>query len=264
MIYLKNKVVTSSSMRFEYSIDDGKTLKTVEFYLVADKEDIKIDELDVETNTNKNNTLSLKDDNLIEVDVNYIGFEDIFYKDFYFNFLFDDDSSEKSNRFKIEPIGRKDLYGIVSKMKFDFDRLWTVSGTKCLLFVKNPTAEMCPKCYNKELQQRISTNCDYCNNTGQVKMYIPIEFKARIVKTQTQQAVTPKGIVVYSTSIFTTFARLNFILGNIIFDITSRQFYEIKGASISNVSGVRSSTRITAQYIPSNDSRVIPLLELIP
>jgi len=91
MIYLKNKVVTSSSMRFEYSIDDGKTLKTVEFYLVADKEDIKIDELDVETNTNKNNTLSLKDDNLIEVDVNYIGFEDIFYKDFYFNFLFDDD-----------------------------------------------------------------------------------------------------------------------------------------------------------------------------
>ena len=261
MVNLKNKIVTSSSMRFEFNTD--KEIKNIEFFLVSNKEDIKIDEFNVETKTNKNNTLLLKDNNLLEIDVNYIGFENIFYKDFYFNFIFTDDTNDYTNNFKIEPKGRKDLYGIVNKMKFDFDKLWTVSGTTCILFVKNPTAEMCPKCYNKELKQRISTNCKHCNNTGQIKSYIPIEFKTRIVKTQTQQAVTPTGIVVYSTSIFTTFARLNFLLGNIMFDVTSRQFFEIKGASVSNVSGIRSSTRITAQYVPSNDSRVIPLLELI-
>ena len=262
MITIKPSVVTSSNLKFEFFSEEE--IKTIEFYLISDKNDIKIDELDVQTKTNKNNTMFLRAENLIEIDVNYIGFEDIFYKDFYFVFINTDDKKDNSNNFKIEPKGRKDLYGIVNKMKFDFDKLWTVSGTKCILFVKNPSAEMCPKCYNKELKQRISTKCDYCNNTGQVKLYIPIEFKARIVKTQTQQAVTPNGIVVYSTSIFTTFARLNFILGNVIFDTTSRQFFEIKGATISNVSGVRSSTRITAQYIPSNDSRVLQLIDLIP
>ena len=48
-----------------------------------------------------------------------------------------------------------------------------------------------------------------------------------------------------------------------MFDLTTREFFEIKNANVASIGGVRTSTQITAQFVPSNDARVKPLLPLL-
>jgi len=80
---------------------------------------------------------------------------------------------------------------------------------------------------------------------------------------ETQQFVNEKGVNIINLAIYTTFARLNFTLESIMFDLTTREFFEIKNANVASIGGVRTSTQITAQFVPSNDARVKPLLPLL-
>jgi len=261
MIDIKILLITAGNLEFKIITDSE--YDTIVLKMKTENTTIEMDSYDLINDKSKNNILIKKDDDIYEVEVNMIEFDFIFYKDFYFELLKDGKVVETSSAFKLEPKGRKDLYGIVNKLMFDFERLWSISGTECALFVKNLESQPCPECYDDDLGQRISTNCSMCNGTGQINHYIPIYFKARRIKTQSQQVITDKGITFYNLAIYTTFSRLDFVLGSIMFDLTTREFFEIKNANEASIGGVRTSTQITAQIIPSNDARIKPLFPLL-
>ena len=259
MISVEFELVTAANL--EVNIITDKDYDKISLYMSSNDSNIELDYC--LNNVSKNNILIHKGDNKYEIDVNMIQFDFIYYKDFYFEIKKDDELVDTSEVFKIEPKGRKDLYGIVNKLKISFEKLWLISGTECALIVENPVAQKCSKCWDEELGQRISSECTECDGTGETTEYIPIYFKGRKVKNNTQQVVTDKGIRIYNIAVYTTFDRLNFILGSIIFDITTREFFEVKNALAASIGGVRTSTRITAQQIPSNDARVTKLLKIV-
>jgi len=255
------KLITASNLEFEILSD--KDYNYLELIVIVDGVEIKLDRLNTETGKSETNILLKKDTNLFEVDLNLVEFEYIYYKDFQFVLYKDDEIVEKSQAFKMQPKGRKDLYGIISKLIYDFNRLWTISGTECALFIKEPLAQKCPYCWDEDLKQYISTDCPHCSGSGVITPYKPVYFKARRVRTETQQFVNEKGVNIINLAIYTTFARLNFTLESIMFDLTTREFFEIKNANVASIGGVRTSTQITAQFVPSNDARVKPLLPLL-
>jgi len=258
---LNLKLITASNLEFEVLTD--KDYNYLELVVLVDGVEIRLDRLEVQTGKSDTGILLKKDKNIYEVDLNLVEFEYIYYKDFQFILYKDEEVVEKSKSFKMEPKGRKDLYGIISKLIYDFNRLWTISGTECALFIREPLAQKCPYCWDKDLKQYISSKCTHCNGSGVLSAYKPIYFKARRVRTETQQFVNEKGVNIINLAIYTTFARLNFTLESIIFDLTTREFFEIKNANIASIGGVRTSTQITAQFVPSNDARVKPLLPLL-
>jgi len=260
MIIVDFSLITAANLEIKITADEE--YDKISFLLKNDPDNIEIDYWENEKGS-KNNILIKKNDNEFEIDVNMIEFDLIYYKDFYFKTYKDGDEKEESGVFKIEPKGRKDLYGIVNKLKVSFRKLWLLSGTECALIIENPTAEHCSDCWDEELGQRITSECKTCNGTGVTNKYTPIYFKARKVKSNSQQVVTDKGITIYNIAVYTTFNRLNFILGAILFDLTTREFFEIKNSLPASIGGVRTSTRITAQQIPSNDSRVKQLLKIV-
>lgn len=253
-------LITNSSVDVQFDINFQYTL--VKLLLIDQDKQIEMDRIAKNSKKGNRNILLAKNNNVWEISANFIDITFLFYKDFLFQFFNGNDLVAESNTFKIEPNGKKDLYGIVNKLFFDFEKLWGISGTECILFVNNPNVQKCPYCWDYELNQRISTSCPHCID-GVIKEYIPLEFKARKIKTETNQSVTGKGISIINLSIYTTFSRYYFILGDIIFDNTTREFLEIKNAVPASVGGVRTSTALTTQAISINDKRVENLIPYI-
>lgn len=250
-------LITSSNVDVKLNIDFKYDL--VLLVMVEDNEQVEMDRLLPFSNEGNQKIILKKKDTEWSISANFINITYLFYKDFRFEFFSNGELVAKTDNFKIEPKGKKNLYGIVNKLLFDFNKLWSVSGTTCTLFKENPTAQKCSYCWDFDLNQRISTDCPYCEN-GVVNEFISFDFKARNIKTQTSQITTPKGIEIINLTLYTTFSRFSFVLGDIFFDNTTRDFYEIKNAVPASVGGVRTSTSLTAQRIDINDDRVKKLI----
>lgn len=253
------ELITSSSINIKIPSVDYDVAK---LKMLSDSEEIEIDILSKDTLMGVNKVINVKQNNIWEISANFINIYYLFYKEFFFEFKKDGKVIAKTNLFKVEPKGRRNLYGIVNKMVFDFDKLWNVSGTNCELFLENPLATKCSFCWDFELNQRISSVCPYCDN-GFSRKFIPISFKARRIRTETNQVTSDKGLNIIETVIYTTFDRNNFLLESIFFDRTTREFFEIKNANTASIGGVRTSTSITAQKVDISDVRVEKLLPLI-
>lgn len=263
MIKIYPEIVLITSSTIEVKIDIDVKYDLVKLMMRESEKDIEIDRLGNLSQRGINGVLLKKRKNLWEISANFIQIIYLFYKDFYFIFSDGDQTVAQTSSFKLEPNGRKNLYGIVNKLIFDFEKLWNVSGTQCYLFMKNPLAAKCPYCWDEDLQQSISTTCPHCDG-GITNKYIPIGFKARKMNTRTSQFVNNKGVKVNSSILYTTFDRNNFLLEDLFFDTTTREFLEIKNASTASIGGVRTSTSLTSEVVDINDDRVKILIPLIP
>ena len=263
MVNLTPEIILITASTVDVKIDFSGDYDTVRLLMIESGETFETDRMGQFSNIGINKVLFKKGNNIWQIEANFIEIYYLFYKDFYFQFEKDGKEVAKSFTFRIEPQGRKNLYGIVNKLLFDFNKLWSVSGTECYLFVKNPSSSKCTYCWDPDLGQTIATNCPHCDN-GVVTEYVPIKFKARKIRTQSAQAVTSKGVEVNSTSMYSTFDRHNFLLETICFDITTREFLEIKNAQAASIGGVRTSTSLTVQLVDVNDDRVKKLIPLIP
>ncbi len=259
----KIKLITASNIEIEINTSDLE-YDTIKLMMVEEGADIEMDRMSKNDKEGMNKVLFKKSDTLWQVSANFIDLMYLYYKDFYFQFLKDGNIVAQTNKFKIEPEGRRNLYGIVNKLLYDFNRLWQISGTECIFFMPNPFAEKCPYCWDEDLGQRISTVCEYCKNTGTTNEFIPIRFKARRIRTQTIQNVSSKGVLIKNLVVYTTFSRLNFVLENLFFDTTTREFFQIKNAVPASIGGVRTSTSLTAESVDITDDRVKKLISYLP
>jgi len=259
---VEKRLITASTLEFKINTDVD--YEEIALIVIIDDSDIEIDRYNKSKDESVSGIILKKDTDIYEINLNLVTYEYIYYKDFKF-ILYDKDGNkvDESATMKMEPKGRKELYGIISKLRYDFHKLWLLSGTECALFVKNASADKCPECWDADLGQYVSSECPHCNGTGYQVGYTPVYFQARKVKSSTSQYTSEKGVNIITTAIYTTFERLNFTLESIFFDLTTREFYEVKNALTASTGGVRTSTRITAQFVPSNDARVKPLLKLL-
>ena len=250
-------LITASSV--DVHLDVKPEYKIVTLIMLADDKEIEMDRLILPSNEGIKKIIMKKKDTEWSLSANFINISYLFYKDFRLEFYNKGKIVAQSNSFKIEPKGKKNLYGIVNKMLFDFNKLWIVSGETCTLFKENPVAQKCEYCWDFDLDQRISTDCPHCEG-GIVNEFIGFDFKARKIKTQTNQIVAAKGVEIINLMLYVTFSRFNFVLGDIFFDNATRNFFEIKNAVPASVGGVRTSTSLTAQLIDINDDRVKKLI----
>jgi len=258
MIEASVSIISISEGVVSFSLDDDYDV--IELVLDKDNDTISIDKLSKD-NKSIAGVLRYKDASNVIIDMNLVALENIYYKDFYLRFIDSDGNVvDETNHFSLTATGGSlRSLGIVNKLQHDFKIQARTIGTDLLVFVPNPMAKKCPECWDEKLGQKIKTNCSACSDSGIQDAYIIYKISTRRIKTQTQQSVSDKGITFYNTALFLTFARLNFTLGIFMYDRGTKEFFEIKNATYSNISGIRTSSSVTAQYVPSNDSRVTPL-----
>ena len=255
--------ITSSSVElyFEENISDYPYIKLV---VVLDNTSILLDLYSKEQDVSDYDIITIPNKHTLKIDVNMVQLDFLYYKSFIIEFLNEDkETVAKTNTFNVSPNGKKHLYGIINKMQHDYDRLWTLSGTTCIYFVKSHIQDHCEFCYDKELKQVVNTNCSHCKGSGHKNIYTPVVFKARKIKTDTNQFVNEKGVRVVNVSTFNTFNRLNFTLGSFFYDKTTRDYFEIKDAHKASIGGVKTSTTIIGEQLATNDVRVAPLLQTL-
>jgi len=253
-------LITSSTVDIELS--EKPDYDVAKLKMILNNDVVEVDFLSRGMTIGINRVIRIKSDTVWEISANYINIYYLFYKDFYFEFYKDNTLIAKTSSFKVEPKGKKNLYGIVNKLLYDFNRLWELSGTVCTLFIQNPLASKCSYCWDFDLNQRVSSVCPYCDG-GYINNYIMMDFKARRINTQTAQVTSEKGINIIEQATYTTFDRNNFLLEEIFFDNTTKEFFEIKNANTASIGGVRTSTSLNAQRLETSDVRVQKLLPLL-
>lgn len=172
---------------------------------------------------------------------------------------------DETEHFMLQPDKKDALYGIVRKLHHDFSLQAKLSGTSLAFFFEDDlTKEHCPVCWDNEIGQRISSSCDTCNGTGYLQTgLVKREVLSMKQKNQAKQLYEGKGLSFEETAVFTTYDRLDFTKGILFYDTGDKEIYEITDRNISNVGGIRTSTRIIASSIKPNDTRVDKIRDLI-
>ena len=234
--------------------------KAVLWMSQAGGEDTNLDVYNANTDSSINHIIRIHaDSGKISIDLNRLPFDSIYYKNFYMQFLDDKDNEvDRTVVFQISPKGKEALYGIVNKLTFEFNQLARFSGTTVRVFTRSLVAGRCPKCWDEELQQPISSACD-CGS----KQFTWVDILARKVKTQSKQEFDDTGANIREKTVFQTYARVDFIKGSFFADLGSKEIYEISDRNIASIGGVRTSTMFIGKLVQPNDVRVAGILDLL-
>jgi len=220
---------------------------------------IVVDTLSIEGNTNKNPVITQNQDGSFSVDINRINYTTVYYKDFYFAFYDGSTFVDQTYVVSLDPETESHFLGIVNKLNHDFNIEVKFSGTEGRIFRSDVTDIVCD-CWDTILKQSSNSNCPNCNGTGTViSELIPIDFKMKRIKSSRSEFINSKGVEIHSQAAFLTYSRLDFSIGIIFLDKNTGIFYEVKNANIAHIGGIRTSTKVIAMRIPSNDSRVLQL-----
>ena len=258
---LNVEIVSKTYSTFSFTIPTGITFDEVVMY-ISEKDSmatILVDKLGINGNTNKNPILTRDQNGIFHVDINRVSYTTVFYKDFYFA-LFDGSAFiDQTYPVSIAPKVEPHFLGIVNKLNNDYDIEVRFSGTTGRMFKADIQDDKCD-CWDPVLKQSDNSSCELCNGTGTViSELIPVDFTLKRIKSSRSEFIAEKGKEIISQNIFLTYSRLDFSIGHIFLDLNTHIFYEIKNANIAHIGGIRTSTRIVALRVPSNDSRVVLL-----
>lgn len=254
-------VVAKTYSTFSFTINETINFDEVIMY-ISEKDSpatVLVDKLTVNGNANQNPIISQDANGIFHVDINRVNYTTVFYKDFYFAFFDGSTFVDQTSPISIAPKVEPHFLGIVNKLNHDFEIEVKFSGSNGRMFKSDVGDEPC-ECWDEILKQSSNSMCTMCNGTGTlVHELIPIEFKLKRIKSQRSEFIDSKGKEIVSQNVFLTYSRLDFSIGQIFLDTNTHIFYEIKTANIAHIGGIRTSTRIVALRIPSNDSRVVQL-----
>jgi len=253
MIKIGVKKLTNSS--FEVVLKEDFDYSEVKIYLKVKEFEDFIPFGRCKTNGEHEAGLSLKD-GVFKINVTSLIFEDIYDKVFYFAF-FDDsgDLIDASEHFKVFPEVNKALKGVSNKLRHDFEISSKFSGVFLQLYIPNLLEAKCAKCWDYELEQKISSKCD-C----QGERYFKVPFLSKKTKTQTSQVFEKSGQVTREVVLFQTYARLDFTKGLFIKDPTNGEYFEIQDRTVANIGGNRTSTVLQLTTLNANDIRIANLI----
>ena len=116
----------------------------------------------------------------------------------------------------------------------------------------------CPKCWDEELSQPISSTCD-CGGSS----YNSVDILVRKIKTQSKQEYNDTGSKMREQAVFQTYARTDFVKGTLFANLGDKEIYEVVDRTIANIGGVRTSTVFIGSLIKPNDARVADILDLL-
>lgn len=254
-------ITRNTASSFKFTIGTAITFAKAKLWLREPSgDDIELDIYSASTNKSVANIIRVDTGTgEIAVDLNRLPFDSIYYKSFFVQFLdIDDVQIDTTSIFQISPLGKESLYGIVNKLTFDFEQLANFSGTNIRLFTKSLVEKRCPRCWDEELSQPISSTCD-CGGSR----YNSVDILARKIKTQSKQEYNDTGSKIREQAIFQTYARTDFIKGTLFVDLGNKEIYEVVDRTIANIGGVRTSTMFIGSLIKSNDARVAGIIDLI-
>jgi len=261
---IRVSVTDGTSTSFRFVLNSDIDFDQADLYLTTEGEQMHVDSVTEAGSLGLYQILFINPETgVFSVNLNEVQFETIYYKDFKVVFLKDNETIDETVSFQVTPIGAEPLYGVVNKLRFDFEKLATLSGVQIRVFLPNLLSQKCPDCWDEELGQAISSSCNSCGGDSVLEKYRPLDIIARKIKTQAKQQYDTAGIDERESVIFNTYARADFIKGIIVADLTSKQFYEIAERTVANIGGIRTSTTLVVALIKSSDSRVKKLIPLL-
>jgi len=258
---LSISITRNTASSFKFTIATAITFSKAKLYLrESSGGDVELDIYNASTNESIANIIRVDTGTgEITVDLNRLPFDSIYYKSFFIQFLdIDDIHIDATNIFQISPSGKESLYGIVNKLAYDFGQLANFSGTNVRLFTKSLVEERCPKCWDEELSQPISSTCD-CGGLS----YNSVDILVRKIKTQSKQEYNDTGSKMREQAVFQTYARTDFVKGTLFANLGDKEIYEVVDRTIANIGGVRTSTVFIGSLIKPNDARVADILDLL-
>ncbi len=255
---LSIEIISQTYSTFSFNVLEAVDFDEMVLY-ISEKDSpttVLVDRLTPDGNDSYNPVIRQDSNGTFHVDINRIDYTTVFYKDFHFSIYKGSVLVDQTGPLSIAPEIKSHFSGIVQKLNYDFDIEVNFSGGAGRIFKSDVTGERCT-CWDNILMQTSNSACSQCNGTGMVvKELIPIDFKMKKIKSQRNEFVADKGKEIISQSIFLTYSRLDFSIGQIFLDLKTYTFYEVKSANIAHIGEIRTSTRIIAVRVPSNDSRV--------
>ena len=258
---IKISITHNTASTFRFTLNDQVSFnKAVLWMSQAGSEDSDLDIYHADTGKSTSHIIKVNTDSgEISVDLNRLPFDSIYYKNFYMQFLDNDDAEvDRTVVFQISPSGKEALYGIVNKLTFEFNQLANFSGTTVRVFTRSLVTGRCPKCWDEELQQPISSTCD-CGGES----FTWVDILSRKVKTQSKQEFDDTGSKIREQAVFQTYARVDFIKGSFFADLADKEIYEVSDRTIANIGGVQTSTMFIGKLVKPNDVRVAGILNLL-
>lgn len=260
---LNISIVKTTSISCTFTIATPITFTTARLIVGMDGEgDVTLDEVSIDGNLSAYEVMSI-DSGTGEfyVDLNSVPFGSIYYKTFRIDFLDElGNIIDSTVSFGMTPSGVDYFYGVINKLKADFEVLAKVSGVNLRVFLPNTTAEKCPACWDAELGQATSSNCQVC---GGADKYRPVDILAKKNKTSSKQTYNKKGVAEHKSIMFSTYSRIGFGKGVKIANLATKEIYDITDSSIATISGIRTSTTVVVSHIDPNDSRALDILDLL-
>ncbi len=260
---LSISIVKSTATSCTLTVDTGVSFTKARLTVELDGEpEVTLDEVSVDGGTSSYKVLSIDTDTgEFHIDLNRVPFHSIYYKMFRIVFLdVSGDIVDSTFNFGMTPSGADHFYGIINKLEEDFKVMATLSGVTLRVFLSNLMAEKCPACWDEELGQATSSYCEVC---GGANKYNTVDILAKKIKTSSKQAYGKKGVNVRESTVFLTYARIEFSKGIKVANLSTKEIYDITDRSIATISGIRTSSTIIVSAMNSDDSRASDILDLL-